>query len=61
MDIKIHSEGCGDPGVKGDTCGTSTVFVNGKDLSLKKRGMNFVIVDYTTGKGKEADRRCSEK
>lgn len=61
MDIKIHSEGCGDPGVKIDTCGTSTIFVNGKDLSLKKRGMNFVTIDYKTGKGKGADHGCSKK
>jgi len=49
VEIKIQSEGCNDPGIK-NICGFTTIVVNGKDLSLHKRGMNFVVLDYKTGK-----------
>lgn len=45
----IHSEGCGDPGIKPLTCGMSTITVNGVDHSKHGRGINFVAVDATNG------------
>ena len=46
--IDIRSEGCDDLG-KGPGCGKSSIWVNGKDYSLHRRGINVVVLDYRTG------------
>ena len=57
INYEIHSEGCGDPGIKTGHCGISTIKVNGKDYSKKGRGINFVALDGKTGK----DFSCKKK
>lgn len=48
--ISVESQGCNDPG-KSDNCMKcrSTIFVDGVDRSLHRRGHNFVVVDERTG------------
>ena len=49
VDVHVRSEGCEDPGIKPNTCGTAYIKVDGKDHSLHSRGHNVVILDATTG------------
>ncbi|KAJ7323452.1 hypothetical protein OS493_031652 [Desmophyllum pertusum] len=49
VDIFVRSEGCEDPGKAPNTCGIAYIKVNGKDHSLRGRGINVVVVDATAG------------
>ncbi|XP_028410745.1 uncharacterized protein LOC114533429 [Dendronephthya gigantea] len=46
--VDMISEGCNDPGIVG--CGMASIRINGIERSYRKRGYNFVVLDYTTGK-----------
>lgn len=45
--VDIISEGYNDPGVTGG--GTGSIRINGIERSYKKRGYNFVVLDFATG------------
>jgi len=49
LDIKIRSEGCEDPNNLEGGCGFAYIQVDGKELSMKRRGFNFVVLDAATG------------
>lgn len=49
FEYEIHSEGCADPGKAPNTCGISTIKVNGVNYSEQKRGINLVAIDGKTG------------
>ena len=49
FEYEIHSEGCSDPGKVPNTCGISTIKMNGVNYSDKKRGINLVAIDGKTG------------
>ena len=44
----ILSEGCDDPN-RSRGCGRASIYVNGKDYSLRRRGYNLVVVDHVSG------------
>ncbi|CAB4003297.1 Hypothetical predicted protein [Paramuricea clavata] len=44
--VDIISEGCNDPGIRG--CGMGSIRINGIERSYRKRGYNFVVLDFST-------------
>lgn len=46
--MDVRSEGRNDPGKHGRG-GKTFIWVNGRDLSKHRRGINVVVVDYFTG------------
>ena len=49
LHVGIRSEACADPGKHG-SCGKAFIWVNGRDLSRHRRGLNVAVLDYFTGK-----------
>ena len=47
--VELRSEGCYDYG-KGPGCGKGYIWINGRDYSKHRRGMNVIVMDYRTGK-----------